>query len=96
MFSENLCEQPDLIQQDEIQPAYKEIPEFIGKLRVDFAKKYPHCDIGNIYQGYLDMSYFSLTPAEAPLIPTTHENGHRGVCRLPCRSGKSRHAVHFD
>ncbi len=49
------------LQQGEIQLAYKGILEFIGKLRVDFIKKYPHYDIGNIYQGYMDMSYFSLS-----------------------------------
>ena len=45
----------------EIQIAYRGILEFIGKLRADFIKKYPHYDVSNIYQGYLDMSYFSLS-----------------------------------
>jgi hypothetical protein len=49
------------LQQGEIQLAYKGILEFIGKLRADFIKKYPHYDISSIYQGYMDMSYFSLT-----------------------------------
>ncbi len=49
------------LQQGEIQLAYKGILEFIGKLRAAFIKKYPHCDIGNVYQGYMDMSYFSLS-----------------------------------
>lgn len=44
----------------EIQIAYKGILEFIGKLRSAFIKRYPHYDVSNIYQGYLDMSYFSL------------------------------------
>ena len=48
------------LQQGEIQVAYKGILEFIGKLRGDFIKKYPHHDIGSIYQGYMDMTYFSL------------------------------------
>jgi hypothetical protein len=47
--------------QGEIQIAYKGILEFIGKLRADFVKKYPHYDISSIYQGYMDMSYFSLS-----------------------------------
>ena len=45
----------------EIQMAYKGILAFIGKLRAAFIKKYPHYDVSNIYQGYLDMSYFSLS-----------------------------------
>ncbi|KAF5087845.1 hypothetical protein DSECCO2_41960 [anaerobic digester metagenome] len=45
----------------EIQIAYRGILEFMGKLRADFIKKYPHYDVSNIYQGYLDMSYFSLS-----------------------------------
>ncbi len=49
------------LQQGEIQFAYKGILEFIGKLRADFIRKYPHYDISSIYQGYLDMSYFSIT-----------------------------------
>lgn len=48
------------LQNGEIQSAYKGILEFIGKLRADFIKKYPLYDIGSIYQGYMDMTYFSL------------------------------------
>lgn len=46
------------LQLGEIQIAYREILAFIGKLRADFIKKYPYNDVSNIYQGYLDMSYF--------------------------------------
>lgn len=49
------------LQQGEIQIAYKGILEFIGKLRADFIKKYPYYDTGSVYQGYMDMSYFSLS-----------------------------------
>lgn len=70
------------LQQGEIQLAYKGVLEFIGKLRADFIKKYPHYDISSIYQGYMDMSYFSLTTK--PLkdkglkiaIVYLHERGH--------------------
>ena len=48
------------LQQGEIQIAYKGILEFLGKLRAEFIKKYPHYDVSSIYQGYMDMSYFSL------------------------------------
>lgn len=49
------------LQQSEIQIAYKGILEFLGKLRAEFIKKYPHFDVSSIYQGYMDMSYFSLS-----------------------------------
>jgi hypothetical protein len=49
------------LQQGELQVAYKGILEFMGGLRADFIKKYPYYDIGNLYQGYMDMSYFSLS-----------------------------------
>lgn len=49
------------LQQGEMQIAYKGILEFIGKLRAEFIKRYPHYDVSSIYQGYMDMSYFSLS-----------------------------------
>nr|WP_320024135.1 hypothetical protein [uncultured Acetobacterium sp.] len=49
------------LQLGEIQIAYRGILEFMGQLRAAFIKKYPHYDVSNIYQGYLDMSYFSLS-----------------------------------
>ncbi len=48
------------LQEGEIQAAYRGILEFIGKLRADFVKRSRY-DTGNIYQGYMDMTYFSLT-----------------------------------
>lgn len=49
------------LQQGEIQIAYKGILEFLGKLRAEFIKKHPYYDVSSIYQGYMDMSYFSLS-----------------------------------
>ena len=49
-----------LLKQGETQAAYKGILDFICKLRADFIKKYPTYEAGSIYQGYMDMSYFSL------------------------------------
>jgi hypothetical protein len=50
-----------LLRSGEIQLAYKGILVFMGKLRSDFSSKYPGYEIGGgIYQGYMDMSYFSL------------------------------------
>lgn len=49
------------LQQGEIQIAYKGIMEFLGKLRAAFIKNHPDYDVSSIYQGYMDMSYFSLS-----------------------------------
>ena len=57
LISEYTCH----VQRGEIKAAYKGILEFIGKLRADFIKRYPYYDTGSIYQGYMDMSYFSLS-----------------------------------
>lgn len=44
----------------EIQKAYREILGFISRLRADLVKKFPDYEASGVYQGYLDMSYFSL------------------------------------
>ena len=49
------------LQQGELQTAYKGILEFIGNLRADFSRKCTDYDTGGIYQGYMDMSYFSIS-----------------------------------
>ena len=49
------------LQQGEIQAAYKGIIDFVGKLRAAFIKRFPLYDISSIYQGYMDMTYFSLS-----------------------------------
>ncbi|MPN49715.1 hypothetical protein SDC9_197337 [bioreactor metagenome] len=49
------------LRQGEIQAAYQGILDYMGKLRSDFISKYPDYEVGgNVYQGYMDMSYFSL------------------------------------
>jgi ABC-type transport system substrate-binding protein len=60
-INEQIAAYTQQLQQGEIQIAYKGILAFMGKLRAAFIKKYPHYDVSNIYQGYLDMSYFSLS-----------------------------------
>lgn len=49
------------LQQGDLQVAYKGILDYMSKLRSHFVSKYPNYEIsGNIYQGYMDMSYFSI------------------------------------
>ena len=50
-----------LLKQGEVQAAYRGILEFVGKLRADYTKNYPNYDVSSVYQGYMDMSYFSLS-----------------------------------
>ena len=46
-----------------IQKAYKGLMEYIMELRTHFKNKYPDRFItGNIYAGYMDMTYFPLFP----------------------------------
>jgi hypothetical protein len=51
-----------LLQQGELQTAYKGILEFILKLRSEITQKHPEYGVGGLYQGYLDMTYFPLAP----------------------------------
>ncbi len=49
-----------LVQSGEIQTAYREIQAFMRKLRADFINKYPESYIGSVYQGNMDLTFFSL------------------------------------
>jgi hypothetical protein len=69
------------LKQGDIQIAYKGILEFLGKLRAEFIKNHPNYDVSSIYQGYMDMSYFSLSTETLRskglkiAIVYLHENG---------------------
>ena len=60
-LNEQIKEYTHYLQQSKMQIAYKGILEFLGKSRAEFIKNYPHYDVSSIYQGYMDMSYFSLS-----------------------------------
>ena len=47
-----------------IQKAYQGLMDYIMDLRMHFSKKYPDFAPGNIYQGYMDMTYFPIFPRE--------------------------------
>lgn len=54
-----------LLQHGEIQMAYRGIMDFMSKLRSDFVRNYPHYEAsGSLYQGYMDMTYFSVNTAQ--------------------------------
>ncbi|MBB5181115.1 hypothetical protein HNQ44_002580 [Planomicrobium koreense] len=48
------------LQDGELQAAYKGILAFISKLRIGLIKKYPQNEIGSMYQGHMDMTFFSF------------------------------------
>jgi hypothetical protein len=45
-----------------IQRAYRGIMQYIMDLRTHFSKKFPDFAPGNIYYGYMDMTYFPIFP----------------------------------
>jgi hypothetical protein len=63
-LQEYLDEYKKLLGRGVIQKAYQGLMEYIMDLRMHFSKKYPDFAPGNIYQGYLDMTYFPIFPIE--------------------------------
>ncbi len=62
-FHEYMEEYRKQLEKGEIQKAYRGLMEYILELRAYFSKKYPdYSTSGNIYAGYMDMSYFSIVP----------------------------------
>jgi len=51
-----------LLQEGKLQEAYRGILSAVGMLRAHFAANFPDCEVGSVYQGYMDMSYFPVTP----------------------------------
>ena len=62
-FCEHVNEYKCQLQKGAIQKAYKGLMEYIMDLRTYFKNKYPDYYVsGNIYYGYMDMTYFALNP----------------------------------
>ncbi|MBD3211868.1 MAG: hypothetical protein GF311_04595 [Candidatus Lokiarchaeota archaeon] len=62
-FHESMLEYKSQLQKGIIQKAYRGLMEYIGSLRSHFKSKFPDYAIsGNIYFGYMDMTYFALNP----------------------------------
>jgi hypothetical protein len=45
-----------------VRKAYQGIMEYVLRLRAYFQKEYPEYPAGNLYAGYMDMTYFPLFP----------------------------------
>jgi hypothetical protein len=62
-FYQYIDEYKKQLAKGDIQRAYKGLMEYIMSVRSYFANKYPdYLASGNIYFGYMDMTYFSLFP----------------------------------
>jgi hypothetical protein len=62
-FNENMNEYKKQLEKGAIKAAYRGLMEYLMGLRAHFKNKYPdYCVSGSIYQGYMDMTYFSFFP----------------------------------
>ena len=61
-MSEYISEYRKLLDKGVIQRAYQGLMKYIMDLRTHFSKKFPDFTPGNIYHGYMDMTYFSVFP----------------------------------
>jgi hypothetical protein len=61
-FQEYMQEYKNQIENGHISEAYQGLMEYIMDLRVFFKNKYPEYYVSGIYQGYMDMTYFSFSP----------------------------------
>ena len=62
-FAEYMDEYKRQMEKGVVSKAYKGLMEFIMDMRMQFKNKYPEYYVsGNIYFGYMDMTYFSFFP----------------------------------
>ncbi len=52
------------LQKGIIQKAYQGLMDYVKDLRMHFSQKYPDFAPGNVYQGYMGMTYFPIFPRE--------------------------------
>ena len=61
-FNEYMYEYRKQLEKGCIQEAYGGLMGYIMDLRIYFKNKYPQYFVSGIYQGYMDMTYFSFSP----------------------------------
>ncbi len=59
-----ILEYTSLLQKGEIQVAYKGIMESMTSVKSFFESLYPDYPTSSLYFGYMDMTYFAITPPE--------------------------------
>lgn len=64
-LGKSLYEYGKLLKETSLQKAYKGLMQYIIVLRKHFKEKYPEYEVsGNLYQGYMDLTFFTLTSKE--------------------------------
>jgi len=61
-LKEHMSEYRKQLEKGHVQEAYRVLMIYMMDLRTYLKNKYPECYVSGIYQGYMDMSYFSFTP----------------------------------
>ena len=62
-FDEDMKEFKKQLEKGAVKSAYRGLMDYIMSLRTHFKNKYPDYFVsGSVYQGYMDMTYFSLVP----------------------------------
>ncbi|MBN1566297.1 MAG: hypothetical protein JXA73_00505 [Acidobacteria bacterium] len=62
-LNESIREYKKQLEKGDLQKAYRGLLEYIADLRMYFKNKYPEYAVpGNMYFGYMDMTYFPLFP----------------------------------
>ena len=61
-FSEYMKEYRKQMERGVIKEAYRRLMEYLMNLRLYFKNKYPNYFVGALYEGYMDMTYFSFSP----------------------------------
>lgn len=59
---EQMLEYRKQLEKGHVQEAYRGLMGYIMDLRTYLKNKYPEYSVSGIYQGYMDMTYFSFTP----------------------------------
>ena len=59
---EDIQELQKQLMKGSIQRAYKALLSYMMSLRARFASRYVESDVSGLYQGYLDMTYFAVSP----------------------------------
>jgi hypothetical protein len=58
----SMLEFQNLLAKGSIQRSYKDLLRYLMNLRTHLEKNYPDHTVSALYQGYMDMSYFTFTP----------------------------------
>ena len=61
-LNEDIREYTAQLQKGSIQRAYKGIMVFMSELKSALERKYPDYTSSALYYGYMDMTYFAITP----------------------------------